>query len=118
MNISQDYFENHWTPENPSNTDPAYTFIDQQIASSYYVEDGSYLRLKTVSLGYRLPRDITKKLGFDKLSVNLIGNNLLTWTNYSGWDPEVNFNNPLLSGLDRIAYPRSRNFTFSFNASF
>lgn len=118
MNISQDYFENHWTPQNPSNTDPAYTFIDQQIASSYYVEDGSYLRLKTVSLGYRLPRDITKKLGFDKLSVNLIGNNLLTWTNYSGWDPEVNFNNPLLSGLDRIAYPRSRNFTFSFNASF
>ncbi|WP_299668213.1 TonB-dependent receptor [uncultured Polaribacter sp.] len=118
MNISQDYFENHWTPENPSNTDPAYREIDQQIASSYYVEDGSYLRLRTVSLGYRLPKDITKKLGFSSLRLNIIGNNLATWTNYSGWDPEVNFNNPLLSGLDRIAYPRARNFTLSFNATF
>lgn len=118
MNISQDYFENNWTPNNPSNTDPEYRRIDQQIASSYYVEDGSYLRLKTVSLGYRLPNKLTKKIGFKSLKFNLIGNNLLTWTNYSGWDPEVNFNNPLLSGLDRIAYPRSRNFTLSLNATF
>ena len=118
MNISQDYFQNNWTPNNPSNTDPAYRQIDQQIASSYYVEDGSYLRLKTVSLGYRLPKDVTQKLGFKSLRFNLIGNNLLTWTNYTGWDPEVNFNNPLLSGLDRIAYPRARNFTLSFNATF
>ncbi|MHB0754803.1 SusC/RagA family TonB-linked outer membrane protein [Polaribacter sp. M15] len=118
MNISQDYFENNWTPDNPSNTAPAYRQLDQQIASSYYLEDGSYLRLKTVSLGYRLPKDITQKLGFKSLRFNLIGNNLITWTNYTGWDPEVNFNNPLLSGLDRIAYPRARNFTLSFNATF
>lgn len=118
MNISQDYFKNHWTPQNPSNTAPAYRQIDQQIASSYYVEDGSYLRLKTVSLGYRLPKDVTKKLGFKTLRFNLIGNNLITWTKYTGWDPEVNFNNPLLSGLDRIAYPRARNFTLSLNATF
>ncbi|WP_439131920.1 SusC/RagA family TonB-linked outer membrane protein [Polaribacter sp.] len=118
MNISQDYFENNWTPQNPTNTAPAYRQLDQQIASSYYVEDGSYLRLKTVSLGYRLPKNITQKLGFKSLRFNLIGNNLLTWTNYTGWDPEVNFNNPLLSGLDRIAYPRARNFTISFNATF
>lgn len=118
MNISQDYFENNWTPDNPSNTAPEYRRLDQQIASSYYVEDGSYLRLKTVSFGYRLPKDITQKLGFKSLRFNLIGNNLITWTNYTGWDPEVNFNNPLLSGLDRIAYPRARNFTLSFNATF
>ena len=118
MNISQDYFQNNWTPTNPSNTAPAYRQLDQQIASSYYVEDGSYLRLRTVSLGYRLPKNLTEKLGFKSLRFNLIGNNLITWTNYSGWDPEVNFNNPLLSGLDRIGYPRARNFTLSLNATF
>ena len=118
MNISQDYFENHWTPDNPSNQYPAYAALDQQVASSYYVEDGSYLRLRTVSLGYKLPKDVSDKLGFKSIKLNLIGNNLATWTNYTGWDPEVNFNNPLLSGFDRIAYPRAKNFTFSINATF
>ncbi|GAA4282190.1 TonB-dependent receptor [Gaetbulibacter aestuarii] len=118
MNITQDYFENHWTPENPSNQYPSYGSIDQQIASSYYVEDGSYLRLRTVSLGYNLPKDISNKLGFNSLRFNLIGNNLATWTKYTGWDPEVNFNNPLLSGFDRIAYPRAKNFTLSLKATF
>ncbi|WP_242083258.1 SusC/RagA family TonB-linked outer membrane protein [Aestuariivivens sediminis] len=118
MNIDQAYFENHWTPENPNNSYPAYGAIDQQIASSYYVEDGSYLRLRTVSIGYKLPKEITDKLGINSLKFNLIGNNLATWTNYTGWDPEVNFNNPLLTGFDRIAYPRARNFTFSLTATF
>lgn len=118
MNISEDYFKNNWTPENPTNTAPAYGSLDPQIASSYYVEDGSYLRLKTASLGYTLPKLLTDKINIDSLKINLIGNNLFTWTNYTGWDPEVNFNNPLLSGLDRIAYPRSRNFTFSVKATF
>jgi TonB-linked SusC/RagA family outer membrane protein len=118
MNITKDYFENRWTPENPTNEYPAYGSLDQQVASSYYVEDGSFLRLRTVSLGYTLPGSLTEKLGLGSLKVNLIGNNLLTWTNYTGWDPEVNFNNPLLSGLDRISYPRARTFTFSLNATF
>lgn len=118
MNISQDYFDNHWTPENPSNQYPAYGSLDQQIASSYYVEDGSYLRLKTVSLGYRLPKDISNTLGFNGIQFNIIGNNLATWTNYTGWDPEVNYRNPLLSGFERISYPRARSFTFSLKATF
>ena len=118
MNIEQAYFDNQWTPENPNNTYPAYGSIDQAIASSYYVEDGSYLRLRTVSLGYKLPKEITDKLGVNSVKLNLIGNNLATWTKYTGWDPEVNFNNPLLSGFDRIAYPRARNFTLSLKATF
>ncbi|HMP30256.1 MAG TPA: SusC/RagA family TonB-linked outer membrane protein, partial [Saprospiraceae bacterium] len=118
MNISKDYFENHWTSENPSNTAPAYGAIDQAISSSYFVEDGSYLRLRTVSLGYQLPKKTIKKVGLSSLKFNLIGNNLMTWTNYTGWDPEVGFNNPLISGLDRIAYPRARTITFSINTTF
>lgn len=118
MNITRDYFQNHWTPENPNNENPAFGSIDQLIASSFYVEDGSYLRLRTVSLGYKLPKSITDKMGINALQFNLIGNNLVTWTKYTGWDPEINFNNPLLSGFDRIAYPRARNFTFSLKATF
>lgn len=118
MNLSQDYFEGHWTPENPSNEFVGLGQQDQAIASSYYVEDGSYLRLKTVSFGYTVPKKLVNKLGLSSLQVNVIANNLLTWTNYTGWDPEVNFNNPLLPGLDRIAYPRSRTLTYSINAKF
>lgn len=117
-NVEQDYFENHWTPENPSNQYPAHGAIDRQISSSYFVEDGSYLRLKTVSFGYALPGAMASKIGLAGLKVNVIGNNLLTWTNYTGWDPEVNFNNPLLAGLDRIPYPRAKTFTLSINATF
>ena len=117
-NVLQDYFDNHWTPENPINQYPAHGAIDRQISSSYYVEDGSYLRLKTLSFGYTLPRATAKKIGMAGLKVNVIGNNLFTWTNYTGWDPEVNFNNPLLAGLDRIPYPRAKTFTLSLNATF
>jgi TonB-linked SusC/RagA family outer membrane protein len=118
MNITEDYFQNHWTPQNPTNTAPAYGSLDNLIASSYYVEDGSYLRLKTASLGYIIPKKLNDILNIDSLKINIIGNNLLTWTNYTGWDPEVNFNNALLPGLDRLAYPRTRNFTFSIKATF
>ncbi len=116
-NISQDFFEGHWTPENPSNEFPAYGRVDQNIPSSYFVEDGSFLRLRTVTFGYRIPKSVTDKLGIGGVRVSVIGNNLLTWTNYSGWDPEVNYRDPLITGLDRIAYPRARSYTFSLNVT-
>jgi TonB-linked SusC/RagA family outer membrane protein len=118
MNISQDYFENHWTPENPGNEYPAYGSVDQNVPSSYFVEDGSFLRLKTVSLGFRVPKRVIKKMGISTMRFNLIANNLLTWTTYTGWDPEVNYSDPLISGLDRISYPRARSYTFSVNVTF
>ncbi|MEM9896940.1 MAG: SusC/RagA family TonB-linked outer membrane protein, partial [Bacteroidota bacterium] len=117
-NISQDFFEGRWTPDNPTNEFPAYGRVDQNIPSSYFVEDGSFLRLRTVTLGYRIPKSVTKRLGISGARISAIGNNLLTWTNYTGWDPEVNFNNPLITGLDRIAYPRARSYTFSLNITF
>ena len=118
MNILEDYYENRWTPENPSNEYPRYGAVSPNIVSTYFVEDASFLRLKNVSLGYTVPKSIINKLGIQSLQLSLIGSNLLTWTNYSGWDPEVNFNNPLLAGYDRIAYPRARTYTFSLNANF
>ena len=81
-----------------------------------YVEDGSYLRLKTVTLGYNVP--LNENSGFSSLRVAVSGQNLHTWTNYSGYDPEVNVGGTLNPSLDYSAYPKSRTFSFSVTAKF
>jgi hypothetical protein len=86
-----------------------------------YIEDGSYLRLKTISLGYNVP---FKSFVFKSLRVSVSGQNLYTWTNYSGFDPEVgvrgNADVPaaLTPNLDYSAYPKSRTISFSVSAKF
>lgn len=118
MNISKEYYDNHWTPENGGNDSPGLAQIDVSTPSSYFVEDASYLRLKTVSLGYTLPSSLYSKIGIAMVKVSVVGTNLMTWTNYSGMDPEVNYYNPLITGFDRIAYPRSKTVTFNLNVTF
>lgn len=110
MNITQDYYQNAWTPENQSNIAPAFGKIDQ-FASSYFVEDASFLRLKTVNLSYDVPKEIFKNYQVTGVSLFLSANNLFTFTNYSGFDPEVSSNNQLLSGFERFSYPRARTIT-------
>ena len=117
MNITQDYYENAWTPGNASNTAPAFGNVDP-LASSYYVEDASFLRLKTVNLSYDLPRKIFNKTQISGLRVFVSANNLLTFTNYSGFDPEVSSRNPLIRGFERFSYPRSRTIIMGLNLKF
>lgn len=117
-NISTDYYNNHWSEVNPSNTHPGYGQLDQTTESSWYVEDGSYLRLKTVNLGYTLPKRMLLSTGIESVRIGIVGTNLITWTNYTGIDPEVSFNNPLLSGLDRLRYPNSRTINFNIRVKF
>lgn len=84
--------------------------------SSRTVEDGSYLRLKTVSLGYNLPDKILKRIKIKSCRIYASGQNLITWTNYSGIDPEVNtYNSALSPGFDYSAYPRAKTITFGLN---
>jgi TonB-linked SusC/RagA family outer membrane protein len=85
--------------------------------SSWAIEDGSFLRINNVTLGYSLP---TAKLKlFSKLRFYFTANNLAIFTKYSGYDPEVSVrNSPLTPGLDYSAYPKSRSFIFGINASF
>ncbi len=112
-------YADRWTPTNPSNTlhriggqGPAYY-------SSRVIEDGSYLRLKTVSLGYNLGGSLVKAIKVKSLRVYTSGQNLWTWTNYSGPDPEVSVKNSTLTpGFDYSAYPRARTITFGLNATF
>jgi hypothetical protein len=73
------------------------------------IEDGSFLRLKTVSLGYNLPQSLMKKWKIKSCRFYVSAQNLVTWTKYSGIDPEVSvFNNVLTPGFDYSAYPRPR----------
>lgn len=81
-----------------------------------YIEDGSYLRLKTITLGFNLP--ISEDSGFKSVRLALSGQNLYTWTNYSGFDPEVNVGGTLMQNLDFSAYPLSRTYSFSVSAKF
>lgn len=87
--------------------------------STFEVEDGSFLRLKNLSLGYTLPSKITKKFFVQKLRVYFSAQNLVTWSNYSGYDPEVSTKNTALTpGYDWSAYPRSRVYNFGINVVF
>ena len=88
--------------------------------STYYLEDGSYLRVKDITLSYDIPRSILKKMYLTRLMPYISFNNLLTFTNYSGRDPEVNQygNSGGIQGIDWGAYPLSRSFVLGLKVEF
>lgn len=117
FNVTEDYYNNYWSETNPTNRYPALGQISIT-PSSYFVEDGSFLRLKTLGLGYNIAPKALKKSGINAVRISLTANNLITWTNYSGLDPELSSFNPLFRGLDRFAYPRPRTVTLAVNVKF
>lgn len=112
-------YVNRWTPDNPNNE--YYRFGGQGPAgrfSSRTIEDGSFLRLKTVSLSYNLPSQWLSSVKIKSASIFVTGQNLYTWTKYSGMDPEVSVSNSILTpGFDYSAYPRERTVVFGVKAS-
>lgn len=88
--------------------------------SNRFIEDGSYVRLSNISLGYTVPRNVVKKMSIESLRVYVSGQNLLTITGYSGYDPEIGaYNqNSLLQNVDMGHYPTPRTFTFGINIGF
>ncbi len=89
-----------------------------RMGNSFYLEDASFVRLSNVRLSYDLPQALSKKLFMKRLNVYFFANNVLTWTNYSGFDPEFSTSNPLQIGKDSYRYPRKREFGVGFNANF
>ncbi len=85
-----------------------------------YLEDGSYLRLKNVSLGYTLPGRVLGKWGIESLRVYATANNLLTFTRYSGFDPEVSHNieTNVATGIDSGTFPQAQTYLFGLNVTF
>ncbi|MNQ03208.1 Ferric enterobactin receptor precursor [compost metagenome] len=92
--------------------------IGRPIAMSYAVEDGSFLRLNTLSIGYTIPKQNSSKVGFSRIRLYATGSNLFVWTNYSGYDPDINLETGLTPNIDYNAYPRTRNYAFGVQLSF
>jgi TonB-dependent starch-binding outer membrane protein SusC len=128
FNVTQRYFDEHWTGAGTSNTQPRASWDasgnNALIYSSRFLEDGSYTRLKNLQLGYALPTAILKKYGLSALRVYLSGTNLLTFTKYSGLDPEMTASNNALGqgdtalGMDWGTYPAAKSYNVGVNLSF
>jgi hypothetical protein len=115
-NFSKDALYNSWgSPYLDDNADATLPKLDQddksQVASSALVEDGSFLRLKNVRLGYTLPASVLSKLQVQNVRVYAQVTNLFTITKYSGLDPELNSSGSYM-GLDQGAWPTPRQFMF------
>lgn len=109
-----------WTPTHASNKVPSAKGYVKNELYSRFVEDGSFLRLKNITLGYTLPQKWTKKAYISKLRIYGSAQNLFCLTGYSGYDPEVSSasNSPMTPGLDWGAYPKSRVMTFGIDIQF
>ena len=112
-------YEDRWTPENTDSKNFRTNGFYGGGYSSRTVEDGSYLRLKTLALGYTLPKTVLKRLKIANIRVYASAQNVLTWTNYSGSDPEVStYNSVLTPGFDFSSYPRARTMVLGANLTF
>lgn len=109
-----------WTGEGTSNSFPRLTSNDTNgnftNMSDFYLEDGDYLRFKVVQLGYSLPKSVIDKIGFQKVRLYITGENLLTLTKYTGFDPEIGGDDNF--GVDRGFYAQARSFMFGANIQF
>ena len=118
LNLFKTY-SNHWTAENHNSDMPRIGANGMSVYSSRVVEDGSFLRLQSVTIGYTFPRSVLRKLHFDTMRAYISADNLLTFTNYSGPDPEVSTRNSVLTpGFDWSAYPRSTGITAGLSFTF
>jgi TonB-linked SusC/RagA family outer membrane protein len=89
------------------------------VVHSWAIEDGSYVRLNNLTVGYSLPQDFISKVGLSNFRIYATGRNLHIWTNYSGYDPEVNSSGDgLTPGVDDSSFPRSRSYTVGLNLTF
>jgi TonB-linked SusC/RagA family outer membrane protein len=112
------YMNDRWTPSNPSNELPKATTNRQIVINDYYIEDGSYLKIKNIVLGYTFSESMVKIV--DRLNVFCSLNNFITFTNYSGYDPEVSYRGAsnLAMGEDYSTYPQSKTVMFGVKVDF
>lgn len=125
FNVTERYYKEHWTGEGTSNTQPRASWLAKSNnvrASSRFLEDGSYFRLKNLQIGYTIPN--TKKYNIESLRIYLAGTNLLTFTGYSGLDPEMTVSTnsssegDIANGIDWGTYPLAKSYTLGVNLTF
>lgn len=112
-------YVNRWAEDNPTSNMPRARAVGSEVYSSLYVEDGSYLKLKNISLGYTLPENTLRALRISTARIYVAAENIATFTSYSGPDPEVSTRHSVLTpGFDWSAYPRSFNASLGVNITF
>lgn len=125
--VTQRYFDERWTGEGTSNTQPRASWsgkANNAKPSSRFLEDGSYVRLKNLQIGYTIPESVLKVTGFDKARIYLSGTNLLTLTGYSGLDPEMTVSDnstsegDMAAGIDWGTYPSAITVMFGIDITF
>jgi hypothetical protein len=110
-----------WTPENPSNTTPRYTWIDvnnNYRVSDLYIEDGSFVKVKNLQLGYNLPEIALTRIKSRNMRFYVSVENLFTFTKYTGADPEIGAMSSFDIGIDRGIYPQARTIRFGTTMTF
>lgn len=127
FNVTQRYFDSHWTGEGSSNTFPRASWDasgNNNLFSTRYLESGSYTRLKNLQVGYNIPKDFLRRYGFSAFRIYFSGTNLMTFTKYSGADPEMTVSDnakgsgDLANGIDWGTYPAARSYNIGVNLTF
>lgn len=111
------YFLDRWTGEGTSNSFPRVTTgaTNNTLFSDFYVEDGSFIRLQNVQLGYSFSSEILERWGLDKFRIYVSASNLFTLTEYSGYDPTASTGQPIGGGIDYGFYPTPRTYLLGMN---
>lgn len=112
---------NAWTPENTKTNIPRAVYQDPNgnlKESDRFLEKGDFIRLRQMQLGYTLPKMLSQKAYIEKLRIYVSGENLITWTDYSGIDPEFSRTSVLNAGIDNLIYPFTHSFTVGVQVSF
>lgn len=114
------YNVDRWTGPGTSNEIPRLTTgaTRNTVFSDFYVEDGSFVRLRNVQLGYTLPTTVSQKIGIQYFRFYVAANNLVTLTRYQGFDPDIGSGNPLFAGVDNGIYPQARTIMAGLNIKF
>jgi TonB-linked SusC/RagA family outer membrane protein len=121
---TKDYYENFWSPNRTTGTLPrpasGMGFHNNTIVSSRWVEDASFVRIRSVNLTYSLPEKWMTKLKMTGAALNVNATNLFTFTDYKGYDPEVSSRglSALNNGVDLVGFPQARVYTVGLNAKF
>jgi hypothetical protein len=115
-----DYQINRWTGDGSTNEYPRLTTGANRngVLSDFYIEDGSFIRIKNLQLGYSLPQSIVSKIHATKVRAYFSVNNLLTLTGYRGFDPDFAAGGPIGAGIDYGFYPQARTFMGGININF
>ncbi|MBG0782615.1 MAG: TonB-dependent receptor [Bacteroidales bacterium] len=127
FNVTTRYYDEHWTGPGTSNTQPRASWsskANNTRPSTRFLEDGSFIRLKNLQIGYTIPKNSTKSIGIERIRVYVSAYNLLTFTKYPGLDPEMTTSNNSASegdaatGIDWGTYPVARSYNIGVQVNF